>query len=99
MGGLCLHNRVPVPEGDGALDRGFADFGEHLFYKPSDESRGGRSPTTKAVDKPPTTAADPPHRRRLEAAAMQSSLDAFFTPAEVPTELSASGPAAIHRFP
>jgi hypothetical protein len=31
MGGLCLHKRVPLLEGYGALDRGCADFGELLF--------------------------------------------------------------------
>jgi hypothetical protein len=29
MGGLCMHNRVPVLEGYGGSDRGYADFREH----------------------------------------------------------------------
>jgi hypothetical protein len=28
MGGLCMHNRVPVLEGYGGSDRGYADFHE-----------------------------------------------------------------------
>jgi hypothetical protein len=36
------------------------------------------------VDKPPSTAAVPPHRIRLEAAAMESSLDTFSTQDGVP---------------
>ena len=36
------------------------------------------------VDKPPSTVADPPQRIRLEAAAMESSLDTFSTQDGVP---------------
>ena len=52
----------------------------------SGEGRGGRSPQTKGVNKPPSNEADPPHRTRLEAAAMESSLDTFSTPAGTPME-------------
>ena len=52
----------------------------------SGEWRGGRSPQTKGVNKPPSNEADPPHRTRLEAAAMESSLDTFSTPAGTPME-------------
>ena len=48
------------------------------------EDRGGRRPVTKVVEKPPSTAAVPPHRIRLEAAAMESSLDTFSTVVGVP---------------
>ena len=43
-------------------------------------------PPTKGVDKPPSKAAVPPQRIRLEAATTQSSLDTFSTPAVVPTK-------------
>jgi hypothetical protein len=36
------------------------------------------------VDKPPSTAAVPPHRIRLEAAAMECSRDTFSTVVGVP---------------
>jgi hypothetical protein len=48
------------------------------------EDRGGRSPVTNVVDKPPSTAAVSPHRIRLEAAAMESSHDTFSTVVGVP---------------
>ena len=48
------------------------------------EDRGGRRPVTKVVDKPPSTAAVPPHRIRLEAAAMECSRDTFSTVVGVP---------------
>jgi hypothetical protein len=38
------------------------------------------------ADKPPSTAAAPPQRVRLEAAAMVSSLDTFSTPSGVSME-------------
>jgi hypothetical protein len=50
------------------------------------EDRGGRRPVTKVVDKPPSTAAVPPHRIRLEAAAMECSRDTFSTVVGVPIE-------------
>lgn len=46
--------------------------------------RGGSSPQTNVVDKPPSNAADPPHRIRLEAAAIESSLDTLSTLAGAP---------------
>src|SRR5829696_7277115 len=56
-------------------------------YSPSlGELGGGRRLPTKVVDKPPSKAAVPPQRIRLEAAT-QSSLDTFPTPAGVPTKL------------
>jgi hypothetical protein len=50
------------------------------------EDRGGRRPVTKVVDKPPSTAAVPPHWIRLEAAAMECSRDTFSTVVGVPIE-------------
>src|SRR5215208_4207101 len=56
-------------------------------YSPSlGELVGGRRFPTKVVDKPPSKAAVPPQRIRLEAAATPSSLDTFSTPAGVPTK-------------
>ena len=46
----------------------------------------GITSSTKTVDKPPSKAADPLHRTRLEAAAMESSLDTFSTPPGVPSK-------------
>ena len=48
------------------------------------EDGGQRSPETNVVDRPPSTAAVPPHRIRLEAAAVESSLDALSTVVGVP---------------
>src|SRR3712207_6739216 len=57
-----------------------------LLYSPSlGGSGGGRSPPTKVVDKPPSKAADPPHRIRLEAA-MESSFGTFSALTVVPVE-------------
>ena len=42
--------------------------------------------STKTVDKPPSKAADPPHRTRLEAATKYSSPDTFSMPAGVPSK-------------
>jgi hypothetical protein len=46
---------------------------------------GWKNPPAKAVDTPPSTAAHPPHRIRLEAATEQSSLEAFPTASGAPT--------------
>ena len=66
---------------------GTKQAGHKRCYSPSlGEDRGGRSPETNVVDKPPSTAAVPPHRIRLEAAPMASSLDTTSTPVSVPIE-------------